>query len=60
MQFARRQVELKYAKANNIGERTRCLHDGSRENLVLPAKTVVRKLHKQVSRYCLVAEESAT
>ena len=38
VQFARRQVELKYAEANKIGERTRCLHDGSRENLVLPAK----------------------
>jgi hypothetical protein len=60
MQFAGRQVELKYAEANNIGERTRCLHDGSRGNHVLPAKKVVQKSHNQVSRYCLVTEESAT
>jgi hypothetical protein len=44
VQFARRQVQLKYAEVNNIGERTRCLHGGSLENAVLPAKNLVQEL----------------
>jgi len=50
MQFARFQVELKYAEVNNIGKRTRCLHGGSSENTVLRKKTLVQELYKQVSQ----------
>lgn len=35
MQFARVQVELKYAEVNDTGERTRCLHGGSSRRLSL-------------------------
>jgi hypothetical protein len=60
VQFARFQVELKYAEVNNIGGRTRALHGWVMSKPYVIAKKLDQELHKQVSRYSDAAKESAT